>query len=304
MSNYRIKRFSFLLFLFVFIGLASTSFASEPLRQVYIAGEPINISVAGRYIGNADFEHDAGSYSVAEYAAAIEWHGFSFTYTGRQYSWDDLNKLKFGNGNDDPWGSLHNLSLGYNKRGSINDKWGWFAGITGQSSFEEEMDKSFSAFGQAGFTYRFNDDWSTFFGVVGTVSNDDPMVYPFVGVNYRDPKALGLSASIGFPASYAGYRFNEVIAMRLGATMTGSSYRLADDSPVAKEGYLSEQDLTTGLYVDITPKLFEAGEFAISLGLEYTTLREMEIYDKDYNKMMDIDVDDAFGGFIRLQYTF
>ncbi len=297
-------------FLYVFMALSvfmtypSASFADEPLRQVYLAGSPINLSVAGRYIGSSDVENGHGSYSVAEYAAAIEWQGLSLTYTGRKYSWDDVAALQFGNGSDEPWETLHNISIGYNKRGVFNDTWGWFAGITGQASFEEEMDKSFSAFGQAGLSYLFSKDWRVHFGVVAMVSYDDPLVAPFIGANYRNPKELGLSASIGFPASYVNYRFNEAFALRLGALMSRNSYRLADDSSVAKEGYLSEQDVTTGLYADITPNLFDKGDLSISLGLEYTMLREIEIHDSDYNSLSDTDVDDSFGGFVRLQYTF
>ncbi len=305
MKLYRLKYLCFFCLFFLFMALAKTSFADEPLRHVYTAPDnPINVSASGRYVGNADFEDDAGGFSVAEFATSIEWRWFSFSYTGRQYNWENIHKLKFGNGKDDPWTTIHTLSLGLNFENMINQNWGWFAGITGKSSFEQEMDNSFSAFGQAGLVYIFNEDWSTFFGIIGSVSYDDPTIFPFIRINYRSAKDLGFSASIGAPVSYINYRFNEIISLRAGGGMTGNEYKLADDSTVIKKGYIKEQDVTTGLYVDITPNFSNVEHLNISVGAEYTFLREISIYDEDYDKIMDMDMDNALGGFIRLQYTF
>ncbi len=300
----------FFSFFLCFFCVAKISFADEPLRHVYTPTDnPINFSLSGRFMGNADLEGYGGGYSVGEYATSLEWKKLSFTYTGRKYNWDNAYSLPFGNGASDPWETLHKLTLGIKFDGSFENspKWGWFGGVTGISAFEDEMAGSLSAFVQGGLTYDLDGDWNTSFGVLGIFSQDDPLVLPFVRLNYRSPRDLGWSAIIGFPATYASYRFNDVVAVRAGANLSGGNYKLADDSSVVKGGYLEEQELTTGLYADITPQFLGAGgggSLRISIGAEYTTLRELKFYDSDYNKLMENDVDDSFGGLLRVQYTF
>ncbi len=304
MPKHKVKYLAFIFLLIVFM-MPSISFADEPLRHVYTAPDnPINVSASGRYIGEADFDNSTGGFSVAEFATGLEWRWLNFSYTGRQYNWNNVNNLSFGNGKNDPWDTIHTLSMGVNFENMINSRWGWFAGITGKSSFEQEMDNSLSAFGQVGLMYRFNNDWTTFFGLIGSVSYDDPTIFPFIRINYRSAKDIGLSANIGIPVSYISYRFNEIIALRAGGGITGNEYRLADDSSVSKKGYVKEEDVTAGIYADITPNFTGIEHLRLSIGAEYTTLREINIYDKDYNKIQDIDIDNAMGGFVRLQYTF
>lgn len=305
MLHHAMKPLSCLCLCILLMGLPNASFASEALRQVYTSSKnPFNVATGGHHYAEADIDGSSGGYSVTEYSASFEWKWLGFSYTGREYDWDNVSALPFGNGADEPWETLHTLTLGANFDGSFNKTWGWFAGATIKSSFEEEIDDSFSGIAQAGFIYQLADDWRVHLGIVGVVSQDDPKVLPFVGINYRSLKDLGWALSFGFPATYASYRFNEIIALRAGAAISANQYRLADNSTVAQKGYLEEEELTFGLYADITPKLFGIEHLLLSIGAEYVTMRELTIYDSSYDKIREKDVDDTFGGFVRLQYTF
>lgn len=280
---------------------ASTASASEVLYQAYGPDtDPLNVTVNSRFIGNADMEHDRGSYSVSQYGAAIDYKWFSLTYNKADYHWSDVSSLAFGNGKDDPWDSLQTLSFGAKTDGRFNENLGWFVGGTVISGFEKDMEDSFSLFYRGGFTYRFNDEWSGSLGIMGLASELNPMVSPLVTINWRNPRDLGWSASIGVPATYAVYRFNDWAALRGSVAWERSQHRLADDSDVARKGYVQQEATTTGIYFDVTP----IERLSVTVGAEYLLGRKMELYDREKDKIDSMEVDDALAGVLRVKYTF
>ncbi len=308
MNRSLLKHFSTSLLLSVTLisSLTVSGFANELSKHEELdTTSPIEISVLGRYISEADFDDNNASYSFTEYGARLDWNMLSLTYVGRQYSWNDVNTAKFANSDDGLWDELHNLKLELNFDGMFNDTWGWFVSPSISSTFEKEMSSSFTTGLQGGLLYSFNENWNLILGAdVALASHGEFSVNPIALVNYKNENELGLSATLGFPFTSVNYRFNENIALRTSVDMGTVEYRLADDNILASEGYLEKQEVIIGFYADITPNISNFENLEISAGVEYNTMREINVYNKNYNKIQSIDVDDAFGASLRFKYSF
>lgn len=285
------------LFLFFCLALAATpSFADkggdltiEPKASIW-------------YVGDADFE-DGGSSSLfgEQISLGVEW--FTLKYEGRHYSWDDKSDLDFGNGSDDPWDSLHRLSLGAEHRGAISGKWGYFTGVSLTSAFEEEMEDSFGASVRGGISYTYSEHLNLMFGARFLKNHIRTAFMPFAGLMYKDfdRSGAGYFVTLGAPNTEVGYAFSKASKIRLAFSIDGRTYRLSDDSVVSSEGYVETSAMQLGLYYDWMP----IKDLSISLGPEYHFNRSMKFYDDDGDRIGDEEDQDSAAGFrLKLGYKF
>lgn len=255
-------------------------------------------AVTGRAIGEADMD-DGGSVSVTETGASLRYRWFGIDYLNRRYDWSDTSDLPFGHGSD-PWEQLHLLRL----RAEISDQLGmgglgWFAGAGLTAGWEEEMDDAWGVSGTAGLTWALGD--VRLRGGVGVSAHPIGVrAMPIAAADWGNQRDLGFSATVGIPETMLRYRTSDIFSFRLGGRMDGGTYRLADDSPVEREGYMKTSSLTLGGYIDVTP----LDDLTLTLGAEYLTRREMTVYNSDGEEKDSYDVDDAPALFLRLRYGF
>lgn len=255
-------------------------------------------TVTGRAIGEADMD-DGGSVSVTETGASLRYRWFGIDYLNRRYDWADTSDLPFGHGSD-PWEQLHLLRL----RAEISDQLGfgglgWFAGAGLTAGWEEEMDDAWGVSGTAGLTWAVGG--VRLRGGVGVSAHPIGVrAMPVAAADWGNQRDLGFSATVGIPETMLRYRTSDIFSFRLGGRMDGGTYRLADDSPVEREGYMKTSSLTLGGYIDVTP----LDDLTLTLGAEYLTRREMTVYNSDGEKKDSYDVDDAPALFLRLRYGF
>lgn len=264
---------------------------------------PVSFRITGGMIADADFSDSGGSAQVSTGQIRLKAGGFSLGYEGSKYSWDDVNRLNFGNGNDDPWETLHRLRLAYEHEGQLSGDWYYSTEIVGTSSFEKEMSGSLGAALRGGFMYVINDNWATAFGARVFTNNISTSFLPYLGIGYEnfDSDGSGYFMSIGAPSTEAGYAFSKASKFRFTFDMDGSTYRLKDNSSVVKKGYMETSSMVMGLYYDWKPT--EA--LSLSLGPEYHFEREMKLYKNNGKRTgPTIKQDSAIGGKLQLGYTF
>lgn len=264
---------------------------------------PIKIKATGGMISDADFKDSGGSVQVKTGRISIKSGGFSFGYSANNYKWSDKQRLNFGNGSDDPWNTLHRLTLGYEYSDRINDSWAYSAAITGSSSFEKEMSGSLGGALRGGLMYTFDENWKTMFGARVFVNSIETEIMPYLGIIYEnyDTDGAGLFMTLGAPSTSGGYAFSDESKVRFAFNLDGRTTRLKDDSSVAQKGYLKTSSMVTGLYYDWNP----TDAFSLSFGPEYHFGREMKIYDMDGNKLGDTHKQEsAVGGSLQFGYSF
>ncbi|WMW67189.1 hypothetical protein [Nitratidesulfovibrio liaohensis] len=264
----------------------------------HAADNDFSATFTGRTIGQADMD-DGGSVAVTEAGASLRYSWFGIDYLNRRYDWSGTASLPFGNGSD-PWEQLHMLRL----RADIAEQLGfgglgWFAGAGLTAGWEEEMDDAWGLSGSAGLTWavggvRLRGGVAAFAHPVGT------RLLPLVAADWGNQRDLGFSATVGFPETMLRYRSSDMFSFRAGGRVEGNTYRLADDSPVQREGYMKTSSVTLGGYIDITP----LEDLTLTVGAEYLTRQEMRVYNSDGDERNTYDLDNAPALFLRLSYGF
>lgn len=290
-------------FITLILALLLTCTASTALAEEFGFLSPTTVRASGNYISGADYKDSDASSSVAGGRVRLNAGGFSLSYEGKHYSWDNVDQLSFGNGNDDPWNTLHRISVGYTHNGAINKNWFYGAGITGTSAFEEEIRGSFGGAVRGHVGYIFNKNWKAIIGARGFVNSLRFSAMPYAGLMYEgfDDQGAGFFMNVGLPSNEAGYAFSKTSKIRASFKVDGKTYRLKDDSSVAQEGYVEISSMVAGIYYDWKP--FKG--FSLSLGPEYYFSRETKTYDKHGDRFGDItEQDSALGGTLSFKYSF
>lgn len=246
-----------------------------------------------------DVDDRNGKYSVTRTNVTASWRWFTLSYTYSDYDWEHPNRLPFGRG-DAPWNSFHKLMFDAKTDDYITEDLSWFGGATLVSGFEDEMTGSFSLIGRGGLRYSFTPELGISAGAVGILSPAHSMILPLVGIHWRDEADFGFSANIGYPLTALRYRFNEMLRARIVNYWSRDMTRLANDSKVRRKGYVEESGYTAGAYLDIMP----LPGLTATVGAEYLYGRDMRIYNKSGHRKGKYDVEDAFGGVLRLNYRF
>jgi hypothetical protein len=128
--------------------------------------------------------------------------------------------------------------------------------------------------------------------------------FPIIGLSWRENPAQeqGWSFSLGAPATALQYRFSPLLAVSLGAGYHYGIHRLADDSQVARAGYIRHRDIVGGIYSHFSPQSVPGLE--ITLGLEGSFWRELELYNDDGDKFASYDVGNGLGFVLSAAYGF
>ncbi|KMY68344.1 hypothetical protein AAU61_01220 [Desulfocarbo indianensis] len=251
-------------------------------------------------VGEADVG-GGGGFSAMTGRLDLDYKGFSFQYQRNSYQWSDLGQLPFGNGQDDPWESLQKVGISYTHRGAISDNMDYMAMAGVSSTFEEEMEDSYNVQGMMTATYRLTPLWRVSFGLAARYHKVETTLLPIAGISYNLATPQGLFASLGFPVTVVGYRFKHGWSLNWGALeFNNNYYRLADDSTVRPRGFLETRDLISSFWVAYQPRK----NIKLEAGIHYLFNRELNTYDQEGENEQDHDVDNAWGGFLRVRLEF
>jgi len=264
------------------------------------------IQVHGQHLLQGDVQDGPGSVDISRIRAEASLSRYSLRWQTSRYSWHDKGALPFGDGQEDPWSTLHALTFVASHRDRLTQRWSYFVQGALRSGFEDQMDRSVGAAVNGGLVYAWNDTWSI--GLGGFVGWDPTSKFAFSStfamagpfVRYRSHRAMGLSGVLGFPQSELRYTFTPVWSAWVGLGIDSGTYRLKDDSPVMPQGYVREKYYKAGLYVDITPKR----SLLIRFGPTYDFGRRLEFYDSGGGKRRSYDLDAVPGLEARIDWNF
>jgi len=251
-------------------------------------------------VAGADVDDGGGSVAVSGAGATASWRWLSLSYGVATYHWDDVSRLPFGNGADDPWDSLHSLGLDLRHQDMVDESWGYFVGGGLSAGWEEEMDDSGTIHIHAGVLRTLGPGLTLSLGAGAWAHKTGLRALPLLALDYGSEDDLGFSATLGAPQTWLRYRFDPAWLVRLGARMDGGTYRLADDSVVARKGYVSHSGVAAALMADWTP----SPGLTLSVGPEWHFARSLDIYDEDGDKKDSYGVDAAPGLAARLSWAF
>ncbi|MBF0529077.1 MAG: hypothetical protein HQK55_07370 [Deltaproteobacteria bacterium] len=268
------------------------------------SGFDVKTTIRGNYLSPATVGHDQGTVAKASTSMRVSYSKFFAGYAHYWYDWEHPSRLPFGTGANAPWTDLNSMILGIDDNKMIDSTWGYFYGALLNEAYEREMGPlGLGAYG--GFIYRSGQTFTARFGATVLYHPIQTLALPVFGLEFKPagdqgPMAPGFSANLGFPETSVTYRFNPAVALRLGAMMEYSIFRLSDDSRAAPKGYVNDRDFIGGLYLDLTPRK----DLKLSAGLTYAFIREMILYDSHEQKITNPNLDPSWGGTLRIQFSF
>lgn len=296
------------------------------LVGINISGEGITETSTAN--NSADIGFQRGKVSVSLLTLNVE-------YARDHYTWSNVDKLPFGNGNDAPWDNFHSISVGGLYGGEISDKWSYLTLVGGTMAFEDGADQSYQSGLLAGGTqYTYSDTLNFLFGVgllysnapdlgeIGELADDLPKVLPLpvLGVQWNQNAPSGFSASVIFPMEAkiqfisADQRFSSSIDAfsqqaemavhflpMLGTTLRCTfddslAYRLSEDNVVLSTRSNKEAYLVNDRnFAELMLNMTLPGNLAINVGPYYAFDQTLSVLDRKSDEIEKIDMDNAFG---------
>ncbi|MEG2140538.1 MAG: hypothetical protein RRY20_07105, partial [Bilophila sp.] len=99
-----------------------------------------NISTQG--VNSASVDNRGAEYSVFNTNVMAKYKWFTLNYSRSDYNWEHTSALPFSKHKGNPWDTLHLLALDAKTEGPLSDTFGWFAGGTLSSGFEDQIANS------------------------------------------------------------------------------------------------------------------------------------------------------------------
>ncbi len=258
------------------------------------------ISLDSSYLSSADVSGSEGSVGVAKNSVKINNAFAEVSYSNWSFAWDDIDRLPFGNGVDDPIKQMHSVKVGVKIPFPISDKWFLLTSLSVNSTFEKEMDDSYGA-GVFGFaSYRLDQDHSIQMGAFANYHPISTLVLPVMSYSYRARQRDGFQLVLGFPRAYVGYYVSDKMLLRSGMIFSQSVIRLSDSSVVESGGYIEAKDYMGNMGVS-----YEfSSKFTLDVNFLYSLKRDFIIYNSAGAEESKYSIDPSMGVNLRLKYLF
>lgn len=278
--------------------------ATEAVDKIDTKGgpPPFEFGVAAAHVPSSSIDGSDASFAYTEYAASAEMAVLLLGVNHRVFDWEDGSDFA-GLSGEDPWGSLTTLTTGLQYFQKFGD-WGVWAMAIANSGFEDSITAdSWTYQPQLLGLYMPTNDWAIYFGGGYMYHPVEPLVYPVIGLAFRHEEKTGLCGAIGFPETMLRYWLTEQWSMKLDFGWAINTYRLADDNPMAAEGYLRIDEKIPGLHLEYRP----VDGLIVSPGVRWHLDRKLTVYDEDRDEIAaldEVDVDSAVSAVLQVGYEF
>ncbi len=238
---------------------------------------------------------------------------FELGYQYTDYSWERPEVLSSGNEIDDPFEQLHRTWFIYRRFHMVDTSWGYRFGLGGYSGFEKEITDSFGGIAFAGMVYRTPiRDLQFVAGAGVNLHSVETTIYPLLGMEWNARNQSLYSAKISFPlvrgypqtSSYPEARFSihfsPSLALSAGLKVNEGMYRLENDSPLRKKGYLQTEHASGNIFLTFTPDPFlhlEAGGGWVFKG-------KYIVYDEEGDNETEYETDGSLKAMLNIRFVF
>jgi hypothetical protein len=276
----------------------------------FLVSAPTNVSKELRlqgdlsYIEDSDFSNGLGSVNVARLSLSADYSIFNLSYGYSRFNWHRKGLVRFVKEQERvPWENLHDVTLRVRAlNNKIADNWRYWLNGRMSSSFERDFPGAIGAGLDGGIAYDFWDGWMvgvTLRSVALSPLSDDLFGEQDYGVAIAvSQRALrNAMRSVGLVDLDDG---SDSIGFSFAFTSSDRTYRLAPDSPVESNGYLSIIYSKIGAYLDYSPN----DQWTFSLGPEFYYDRKYRFHDSKGKSGSSYHLDNGWGGYARVLWHF
>ena len=252
------------------------------------------------YIDEAGFDGYGGKVSVVKNRLSLNNKIAGISYTNWKFRWMDIAKLPFGDKIHTPLSQMHSVKINGNLPYFINDKWFMLTSVSVKSTFENEIQDSYS-FGIFSFaSYKLTNEHALTIGAFANYHPTSTFAMPAVSYSYRAREEDGFKFILGYPRTYVGYHLSNESLLRFGMIFSQSVIRLADDSIISKGGFVEAKDYMSNLGLSYRP----SANFSFESDMIYSLKREFTLYTKEAHRIDSYSIKPSFGINFKLTYLF
>lgn len=279
------------------------SVAAEPpigpatrLDQIEASADFWQVDLKGTGMFGADGKQ-SGDFDLARFELGVSYNtslrddlrlrvGFSTQQSFYEFS--DVTTVVPGT--DDPWDHLQAYRLGGVLFWRANETWSWFGGMEVRSAFESgaDFEDTLELRGTGGAEYRVSESLQFTFGIAaGTRIEDDPLVIPILGIDWRiDEKTRLASRDLGLILSH---EIAQDWSLGLFGNFEWRDWRLDDSRSTIPGGVAREKRIVVGVEARYRPS--NRFEFALEGGV--VAWQKLKALDDDGRKVGDQDFEPA-----------
>lgn len=252
------------------------------------------------YIDDASFEGSGAKVSVIKNKFSLNNKIAGMTYTNWKFSWNEIAKLPFGDQKHTPISQMHSIGINGNIPYFINDKWFMLTSVSLKSTFEKEMQNSYTLGVFSFASYKIDTENSLTLGAFANYHPTSTFAMPALSYSYRAREDDGFQFILGYPRTYAGYYFSSDTLVRFGMIFSQSVIRLADQSTISASGFVEAKDYMSNLGISYT--LSE--DFSFESDILYSLKREFTLYTKEAQKIDTYFIEPSLGINFKISYLF
>lgn len=252
------------------------------------------------YLNQVGIRDTGGEFSDQFYDFQVQNIFGYFGYTQWDLNWNNVDRLPFGNGKDQPINALHKLTLGGKLFKPLSDSTRWINVIGATSAYETEMNDSYSVNLRSFLLYQYHSDVSL---LIGAMYNYHPVrsrLYPIAGLTYRAKAKQGLSAVIGFPRLFVAYGLTDRWKVSSGVSYRQFMAKLADDSIIEQQGYVELQSWKGDVMLSYQPD----AHWRVDVFGHYSADYRFAFYSRHGNRQDQYKVEPSWGGGMKVRYEF
>jgi len=290
-------KYPLILTLFLSLSVAAQESARKTGLQKMIQPKA---SYAINYIDEAGFDGYGGKVSVVKNRLSLNNKIAGISYTNWKFHWSDIAKLPFGDKKHTPIAQMHSLRVNANLPYFISDKWFMLTSVSLKSTFEQEMQDSYS-FGILSFaSYKLTNEHAFAIGAFANYHPISTFAMPAFSYSYRARAQDGFKFILGYPRTYIGYHLSNEFLLRFGMIFSQSVIRLSDQSTISKSGFVEAKDYLSNFGLSYTL----GKNFSFESDIIYTLKREFTLYTKEAQMIDSYSIQPSFGINFKLTYLF
>jgi hypothetical protein len=267
-----------------------------------IPGIFMQITIGG--IGRSDVSDKDAAYTLGCSTLELSTGSVKGSFKLLRFSWDRPEEYVIDTNGHDPWGNLYEVSLGVNRGGMITEHMSYALMLGATSAYEREISDSFSFYGGGYGMFAINPKWTISAGALYLKHQkveSDFEVIPVASVSWNTGTSSGPSFTIGLPKTELTWHFSKTNTLTIDTSGFESGiYRLANNSPVRKKGYVEFSGTTCSLRIDT----LIADRIGLTAGISQALSRKHKLFDHEGKNEIKYDAEKKPGFFVSMAMSF
>lgn len=252
----------------------------------------IKLKLSGYQYGGAKLDK-GGSYQVT--ASKVEVGNFLLkgSYESFDIQWQDLHKLPFGNGVDQPVERMHRLRLQSHIPYRFSPGKLILNQVAISATYEKEMDHAFSYQLYSLYSEDFSRLGSLQFGLYANIQPVQTVIYPIFEYtyNYASPSKEGIYGHLGFPKTQVGYHLTPKWRAEFAAVYHQAIGKLSKQNALQPSGYIQSKNWRGVLAVH--HQLTKSVE--LSLGLHANLTNQLVLFNQQHQRLDHYYINEGAG---------